>query len=330
MRSSARRCARRSSDASKAATAARRCAIARYATKPEWQGKDLAAIAAAEKKTPLDIVLEIERNGGAQIVNFGMNEEDVRLFMKQPFVATASDGSAQVPGETVPHPRSYGTFPRKIGRYAIEDKVIPLEQAIRSASGLPADILQLPERGYLKAGLLRRRRRLRPEDVPRQGDVRQAAPVRDRRALSVRQRQAGDRGRQVRRRRWRARCCGMFPRRSSTAALALCACVPILLACAYASLPAPGGARLDPGPRLFLLSVGVEPGQTARRERDWYARDAWFVHEALRRDGAVQGRVLTGKKRAAAGGPPRLGLARCVPMRTRHRGDLLLHPRQHR
>ncbi len=81
-----------------------------------------------------------------------MNEEDVRLFMKQDFVATASDGSSQVPSSTVPHPRSYGTFPRKIGRYALEDKIVPLEQAIRSSSGLPADILKLPQRGYLKVG----------------------------------------------------------------------------------------------------------------------------------------------------------------------------------
>jgi len=100
----------------------------------------------------LDVVIEITRHGGAQIVNFGMNDEDVRLFMKQDFVATASDGSSQVPSKTVPHPRSYGCFARKIGKYAIEDKVIPLEQAVRSASGLPADILKLPERGYLKKG----------------------------------------------------------------------------------------------------------------------------------------------------------------------------------
>jgi N-acyl-D-amino-acid deacylase len=72
--------------------------------------------------------------------------------MKQPFVATASDGSSQVPSDTVPHPRSYGCFARKIGRFAIEDKVITLEHAIRSASGLPADILKLTERGYLKPG----------------------------------------------------------------------------------------------------------------------------------------------------------------------------------
>src|SRR5262249_19766678 len=54
--------------------------------------------------------------------------------------------------DTVPHPRSYGCFPRKIGRCAIEQKWLSVEQAIRSASGLPADILQIPDRGYLKAG----------------------------------------------------------------------------------------------------------------------------------------------------------------------------------
>lgn len=130
----------------------KRLQIARFAPKPQWQGKTIAAIADAEKKEPLDIVLEIERNGGAQIVNFGMSEEDVRLYMKQPWVATASDGGVQQPGDTVPHPRSYGTFPRKIGHYALAEKLVTLEQAIRSSSGLPADILQLAERGYLKPG----------------------------------------------------------------------------------------------------------------------------------------------------------------------------------
>jgi N-acyl-D-amino-acid deacylase len=81
-----------------------------------------------------------------------MNPEDVRLIMKQPFVATGSDGASLVPSTSVPHPRSYGCFPRKIGRYAIEDHIISLEHALRSATGLPADILNLPERGYLKPG----------------------------------------------------------------------------------------------------------------------------------------------------------------------------------
>lgn len=127
--------------------------IARYKPKPQWQGKDLATIAREEKKAPADIALEIERHGGAQIVSFGMSEEDVRLIMKQPFVATASDGAGQDPASgTVPHPRSYGCFPRKIGRYALQDHVLTLEQALRSSSGLPADILKLPQRGYLRPG----------------------------------------------------------------------------------------------------------------------------------------------------------------------------------
>jgi N-acyl-D-aspartate/D-glutamate deacylase len=127
--------------------------IALYPKNPQWQGKDLAAIAAQEKKTPLELFLDIERNGGASVVLLpAMKEEEVRLFMKQPWVATASDGGTILPSAAVVHPRFYGTFPRKIGRYAIEEKVLPLEQAIRSASGLPADILRLPERGYLKAG----------------------------------------------------------------------------------------------------------------------------------------------------------------------------------
>ncbi|MBY0460314.1 MAG: amidohydrolase family protein, partial [Gemmataceae bacterium] len=130
----------------------KRIQIARYAANPKWQGLNIAKIAEQEKKAPVEIVLEIERNGGAQIVNFGMSEDDVRVYMKQPWVATASDGGVQTPGATVPHPRSYGTFPRKIGFYAIEEKQVTVEAAIRSSTGLPADILKLKDRGYLKAG----------------------------------------------------------------------------------------------------------------------------------------------------------------------------------
>jgi N-acyl-D-amino-acid deacylase len=126
--------------------------IAQYSKNSAWQGKDLYAIAQSEKKSTLDIVLDITRNGGAQVVHFGMDDVDVRLFMKEPYVATASDGGSMLPSKSVPHPRNYGTFPRKIGRFAIEDGVISVEEALRSASGLPADILKLPERGYLKTG----------------------------------------------------------------------------------------------------------------------------------------------------------------------------------
>ncbi|HUG92214.1 MAG TPA: D-aminoacylase [Planctomycetaceae bacterium] len=125
--------------------------IARYGKRPEWAGRSIAEIAAAEQMEPLQLALDITRNGGAAIVNFSMAEDDVRHIMQIPWVATASDGRAYVPGPDRPHPRSYGTFPRKIGYYAIGEEVLPLAQAIRSASGLPADILGLCDRGYVKA-----------------------------------------------------------------------------------------------------------------------------------------------------------------------------------
>ncbi|MCH9656161.1 MAG: D-aminoacylase [Planctomycetes bacterium] len=126
--------------------------IARYSDKPNWVGKNLQQIAEEENKSVLEIALEITRKGGASIVNFSMNEEDVRQIMKIDWVATASDGRAYLPGSDRPHPRNYGTFPRKLGYYALQEKVIPLEHAVRSATGLPADILGLKDRGYLRPG----------------------------------------------------------------------------------------------------------------------------------------------------------------------------------
>ncbi len=97
-------------------------------------------------------MIDIQRHGGAQAINFGMNEQDVRHVMRQEFVATASDGSAHLPnGNDQPHPRAYGTFPRKI-RYALDDEVLTLEEAVRSMSGLPAAILHVPDRGVLRVG----------------------------------------------------------------------------------------------------------------------------------------------------------------------------------
>ncbi|MGC3971030.1 MAG: amidohydrolase family protein [Pirellulales bacterium] len=69
------------------------------------------------------------------------------------WVATASDGSAKIPDADRPHPRSYGTFTRKLGVYAVREGIVTVEQAVRSSSGLPADILGLKDRGYLKPGL---------------------------------------------------------------------------------------------------------------------------------------------------------------------------------
>jgi len=129
-----------------------RVQIAGYAPRRDWVGRSVEEIAAAEKREAVDVVLEMEDHGGARIVNFGINEEDVRMAMRLPWVATASDGSAKIPDADQPHPRNFGTFPRKLGHYAVREKMLSLEQAVRSSSGLPADILSLPDRGYLKVG----------------------------------------------------------------------------------------------------------------------------------------------------------------------------------
>ncbi|MBW3542520.1 MAG: amidohydrolase family protein, partial [Planctomycetes bacterium] len=127
--------------------------IARYEKRPEWVGRTVADIARSEGVEPADLALDIARSGGASIVNFSMSEDDVRHIMQLPWVATASDGRAYLPGPDKPHPRSYGTFTRKLGYYALNEKVLPLPKAIRSASSLPAEILGLKDRGRLAAGM---------------------------------------------------------------------------------------------------------------------------------------------------------------------------------
>ena len=127
--------------------------IARFKPRQDWVGKSVKQIAESEQKSAIDIALEIVKRGGAAVVNFSMSEEDVRYAMQLPWVATASDGRSYLPGADRPHPRSYGTFARKIGRYALLDNVLSVEQAIRSASGLPADIIGFKDRGYLRTGL---------------------------------------------------------------------------------------------------------------------------------------------------------------------------------
>lgn len=126
--------------------------VASYSPKPERVGRRLKAIAEDEGISVVDLIIDIQRNGGGSGVSFGMGEDDVRTFMRSDFVATASDGSTRsISEKTQPHPRSFGTFPRKV-RYAEDDHVITLEHAVRSSSGLPASILGLPDRGTIRPG----------------------------------------------------------------------------------------------------------------------------------------------------------------------------------
>ena len=125
--------------------------LASFAEEPGWVGRSLAELAESQRHDPIDVALEVLRRGGASVVNHAMSEDDVRLVMALPWVAVASDGSVQVPGHNRPHPRSYGTFARRLGPY-VRNGTTRLPAAIRSATGLPADILGLKDRGYLRVG----------------------------------------------------------------------------------------------------------------------------------------------------------------------------------
>ena len=115
--------------------------------------------AKAAGKDPYDFVFEIliANRGSVSCVWFIIDENDLKLAMKQPWVSIGSDGSALATSgplrNGVPHPRNFGTFPRVLGKYVREEKVIPLEQAVHKMSGLTARQLHITDRGLIKDGL---------------------------------------------------------------------------------------------------------------------------------------------------------------------------------
>jgi N-acyl-D-aspartate/D-glutamate deacylase len=124
----------------------------------KYEGLRVAAAARQAGKDPFDFVFDllIEERGSVGCVYFIMDEADLALALKQPWVAVGSDGSAfatEGPLRAgVPHPRSFGTFPRVLGRYVRDLKVLSLEDAIRKMTSLPASILGLEDRGAIKEG----------------------------------------------------------------------------------------------------------------------------------------------------------------------------------
>ena len=111
-----------------------------------WTGKTLSQMAQSWNVDAIDAALRIIRTGkGTAVASFNMSENDIRLFMRQPWVVTSSDGSDG-------HPRQYATFPMKYAKYVQKDKVISLDEFIRSSTGRSADMFKLDRRGYLKEG----------------------------------------------------------------------------------------------------------------------------------------------------------------------------------
>jgi len=98
------------------------------------------------------MVMEMIKQGGAQMVFHGMGDEDVKRIMQYPFNMFASDASIRQFGVGAPHPRGYGTNARVLAKYVRDEHVISLEEAIRRMTSLPAQKFQLKNRGLLKEG----------------------------------------------------------------------------------------------------------------------------------------------------------------------------------
>ena len=100
----------------------------------------------------IDLLLEIQANGGASGVFHGINEDDLRLFLAHPHTMLGSDSSVRKFQEGVPHPRGYGNAARLLARYVRDEKILRLEDAIRRMTSLPAGTFRLPDRGQIREG----------------------------------------------------------------------------------------------------------------------------------------------------------------------------------
>ena len=121
-------------------------------------GKTVAELAAEWDAFPVDVAIRLQlegdptRPGGARVRGFSLSEIDVEEFSAHPWLVTASDAGIALPGDGPVHARFYGTFPRKIKRYAMELGVLSVESAVRSMTSLPAQLLGLRDRGMIREG----------------------------------------------------------------------------------------------------------------------------------------------------------------------------------
>ena len=134
-------------------------------------GKRMSELLAERGGDPVEVLFDVllEEDGSVPAVYFHHAEEDMQLALKQEFTSVGSDGSAISPtgprGNTHPHPRWYGTFPRVLGRYVREQKVLGLTAAIHKMTGMNADKIGLKDRGLLKEGYAADVTVFNPEDV---------------------------------------------------------------------------------------------------------------------------------------------------------------------
>jgi N-acyl-D-amino-acid deacylase len=123
----------------------------------QYEGKRLDEIARALGKDWGDAVIDLNlmENGGLGEILFLMSEENMKLQLRQPWMKFGTDAGSQDPARAtgMTHPRAYGDFPRLFAKYVREEKVIPLEDAVRKASSAVATRLSLSDRGVLREGM---------------------------------------------------------------------------------------------------------------------------------------------------------------------------------
>jgi N-acyl-D-amino-acid deacylase len=123
-----------------------------------YEGRSIADLAAEGGKSPyewvLDALLDAELDMG--MILFQMCEDNLKLQLRHPAIMIGTDGAGRATqgllSRGLPHPRSYGTFPRVLGRYVREQGVLSLEEAVWKMSGLPAQKLRWSDRGQVKKG----------------------------------------------------------------------------------------------------------------------------------------------------------------------------------
>ena len=121
-------------------------------------GKSLAEISQMRGKSPQDVMIDLVIEDGSRVetVYFLMSEENVKRQIALPWMTFCSDAGSLAPEglflKRNPHPRAYGNFSRLLGKYVREEKVIPLEEAIKRLTSMPAENLRIRERGKLEKG----------------------------------------------------------------------------------------------------------------------------------------------------------------------------------
>jgi N-acyl-D-aspartate/D-glutamate deacylase len=118
-------------------------------------GKRIADLARARGADPFDVYFDIivRHRTNVFCIFHSMSEDDVRTAMKRPWLSIATDAEATSPDlHGLVHPRAYGTFPRVLGRYVRDERVLSLAEAVRKMTSLPASQFRIRDRGVLRAG----------------------------------------------------------------------------------------------------------------------------------------------------------------------------------